>query len=1102
MVPIVSSTTHTPSIDCPTFSLEDRELSFSTEKAPVTVDLSGEETTYSACCEIFAAPLSSLLELRSLYLSFCRDSCPKDTAMMNKDLQSLIQRVQQLWDDACADATMTNGDLLPRWMRQRFTGAAQARSGTRSQSNSRKRPNRRSKCGDESSDSEDDLIDDLVDSDEDGEAQGKRRRLSSALSGRDNSIELGDACFESGDELHRNEPSSAATPVSDPSADEIIGASKDVEVSDAELAAERVFVLLGDVGSGKSAVVHSLARQIGFRVTELNAGALRSSAVVKHVLLETAERAPLDHGEAEAAMGLIVVDEADLLLEPEEITMHTALLRHASQARCPVLLTCETLPRALYGLVHGYTNVQRRIRASRVIVASVIRKIGSQLCEEGLIDPNQEHWLSTIVATTLPLVTAGDLRLSCTLLLHILLGMAKCDGKKSDVVNLCSPTKQPSSRIAHVDDVCAGEVRFTAYLVQQRQDFALFDSLRPPNCIPNAQVMPVREVSAVAFRPRIDTVHPPAYALGTNALSDDDAVFILRIEGENFIQRSPSQAEQPAEVIVWIGTKRYRAEGLLDNEIRVLVTSRQLQSLGAGVHRVVVEASCATLYSERNGIVSQSLSPVFSLPATLCIFQENEEASRTRELLPRDLLRTLQSRSQSFLLFKAQGDSVDLGSRPRQHVHWRARRGGSGVAVLKQHRQQLLGSSASVENGVDDVCHGSGDDGGEDDGNDEGTDGIGDGDDGDEIEGDACNDGEGVEVPVNETGVDVHHFIRIVQGETREDGRRDFETQNDNSLDIPRQADSEGGRSNLDGLAPSGDTSTTTADGASVQLKSLDTERLQKLRVSTDDETSIIRLDAPFSNHDEAKQELFWLEQVGQAADVLGELDLLGTMQRRQYALSEEMEVSFETDTPGLRNVFSAFPDEREDVNGASLTRDVLAALGETVGTVMDERRLLGLDSCKNAQWSFLSSAIQMTERRRRIREIIACNSTLQSLLSSQCTATATPCPLVNQDLTNLSGLTGSERGIWTDIGPYFGILGNAASDADERSRHERMAFARRASRSSSRPRLNESEDLHPNHSLTMGISHLRNAVRLRSDRDAAELLTMHWGLRPGKIKL
>lgn len=1071
-------------VDGVAVTLDDRKVCASPRTGPITVDLSDEEApcSCSVSSEVRATPLISLLDLRSLYLSFCHDSCPKAAGLMDGDLRRLIQRVQQLWDDTCADVTTTEADLLPRWMRTRFAGALQPRSSTKRQSLSRKRPNRRSRSGNGDSDSDDDFADELVDSDDGDEADGKRRRLSSARSSRDarnsrdSSSECGDdASFGSGDEVRSTKASSAAPTAADPTADELVGASKDVEVSDAQLAAERVFVLLGDVGSGKSAVVHSLARQIGFRVTELNAGTLRSSAVVKHVLLETAERAPLDHGEAEAALGLIVVDEADLLLEPEELTMHTALLRHASQARCPVLLTCETLPRALCGLVHGFSNIQRRVRASRGILTSVIRRIGSQLAEEGLIEPCQGSWLSSVVANTLPLVTAGDMRLSGALLLQILQGLVTGSATKTDVVNLCSPAKPSASQCAAVDDGDAAAGRFTAYLARQRHDFALFDALRPPS----SGAEGLASAFSVFFRPTIVAVHPPALALGGN-YGDDDAKVCLTIEGEHFLQRHPTQAEQPAEVLVWVGAERCRSELSLDGEIRVSISSGQLRAVGVGVHRVVVEVSHAALYSEHDGSVCRFLSPVFSLPATLCIFQENNDtAPAVRELVPRDLLRSLQSRTQSFLLFKAQGEAADPGSRPRQQVQLRGRRG--GLAVLKQHREQLLGNNSGMTEDVNGACN-------EGDGSDDG-DGNG---------GDDDNEGEGEYEQTSESSAD------DLEGNTQYQAKIPEEAVEDASEVVridqqPNSAAHVDDNSNTD----SGDVpSAEQVDETPSLFAAIHNDRLQKLRrgATTEDGASIFRFNAPFSQHDLAQEQLFWLERVGQAADMLGDLDLLSVTQMRRHAISAEMEVSFETDTPGLRDVFSAFPDEREGVSGDahSLTCQVIVALEDAVGNSLDKQGLLEPSDRLNTRWSFLSSATHIAEKRRRFREVIASNSSLQLLLTAQCTATATPCPLENEDLPGLSGFTGGERGMWKEIGPFLGILGAAAGEAEERSRGERMALSlayRRTSRSSSRPRIDECEDLHPHHNFNVGISYLRNILRLRSDRCAAELLTMHWGL-------
>jgi DNA polymerase III delta prime subunit len=162
--------------------------------------------------------------------------------------------------------------------------------------------------------------------------------------------------------------------------------------SDDEFELCNVCLVTGPTGSGKSGLVHTVAKQSHCQVLELNTTDARGGAALKHRIQEatqscssldmlksqtnvftaTATGTPSsqepsdsddDEGEPEAArssLTVILIDEVDILFENYgDNGFWSALTSLAKTAKCPIFLTANTVPSQIMSIKHDHVTTAR-----------------------------------------------------------------------------------------------------------------------------------------------------------------------------------------------------------------------------------------------------------------------------------------------------------------------------------------------------------------------------------------------------------------------------------------------------------------------------------------------------------------------------------------------------------------------------------------------------------------------------------------------------------------------------------------------------------------------------------------------------------------------
>jgi DNA polymerase III delta prime subunit len=164
--------------------------------------------------------------------------------------------------------------------------------------------------------------------------------------------------------------------------------------SDDEFALCNLCLVTGPAGSGKSGLVHTVAKQSHCQVLELNTTDARGSAALKHRIQEATQSCssldmlksqtdlfteppatttpssqdPWDssddeQGEPDAArssLTVILIDEVDILFESHgDNGFWSALTSLAKTAKCPIFLTANTVPSQIMSLKHNHVTTAR-----------------------------------------------------------------------------------------------------------------------------------------------------------------------------------------------------------------------------------------------------------------------------------------------------------------------------------------------------------------------------------------------------------------------------------------------------------------------------------------------------------------------------------------------------------------------------------------------------------------------------------------------------------------------------------------------------------------------------------------------------------------------
>jgi len=360
-----------------------------------------------------------------------------------------------------------------------------------------------------------------------------------------------------------------------------------------------VATLYGPSGTGKTALVSALAKEIGYNVIEIRANELRSGAAVKKMFAEATKSHGLGLGaekgrkkSSKSVLNLILFDEIDLDFE-EDVGFHQAIQALAKSTRTPIVLTTENEHLPFLG------NIQTEYMfIDKPSVAATIKHIASILrTTETLSDDCAEQ------------------------LAGILVNISKCDIRRSlHQLHLSIPSFTNQNRsvsMAH---------SFQRYLCDVGVDFARFDKMPTLLYESSSKIVDVVSASDIdiasqlndilgSLNRREETFNTPSVFDVTPRRGDRRGGFVVTVDGKSFLQRTHGGI---ATIHVLVGGERIPDENvrvLSDTEIAFLapcVPSGGVLSVVVALELNLAQGKgCVLLRSDTRGIAG---SLHFELP--------------------------------------------------------------------------------------------------------------------------------------------------------------------------------------------------------------------------------------------------------------------------------------------------------------------------------------------------------------------------------------------------------------------------------------------------------------------------------------------------------
>ena len=118
-------------------------------------------------------------------------------------------------------------------------------------------------------------------------------------------------------------------------------------------------VVIGPSGSGKTSTVYACAKEVGYKVIEINASQDRSGTGIRKLFSEAAQShgVGIDTGSSHE-LNLILFDDADLVFD-EDAHMHSAMKDLLKNSKSPVIITTETPLPFLNSIPHEKIILQK-----------------------------------------------------------------------------------------------------------------------------------------------------------------------------------------------------------------------------------------------------------------------------------------------------------------------------------------------------------------------------------------------------------------------------------------------------------------------------------------------------------------------------------------------------------------------------------------------------------------------------------------------------------------------------------------------------------------------------------------------------------------------
>lgn len=347
-------------------------------------------------------------------------------------------------------------------------------------------------------------------------------------------------------------------------------------------------VLTGPVGSGKSSLVHAIAARCDCTVLEITTGDKRGSTAIRRAIEEATQslssldmlkqrenslfgmKELVDSDDEEdtapakgSAVTIVLIDEVDNLYETDgDNGFWTALSELTKRAKCPIFLTANSMPDALYSSSFRYTHVETSRPTPKECVSRMLQIVDKEdfTIRKGQEDAKEKHF-------------------------EFIAELCKCDLR----------------RIAHELQLFSRAPKETTDLVERKEGAALEGS---------------NDHETADNRPRISEVRPRSIP--------SDTMSLLTINGTNFMTLAvpPGLGSSGYPVTVLVGDQECSQARIMDDSTILAVCppcllAENIEKSGEyrGTHRRSLAASYApvSIYGNNKvGIGSTTRGAVFS----------------------------------------------------------------------------------------------------------------------------------------------------------------------------------------------------------------------------------------------------------------------------------------------------------------------------------------------------------------------------------------------------------------------------------------------------------------------------------------------------------